>query len=206
MMATVMLVAAALQADTTWVHAGVHVAVFEEAPRRIEWEVVVPGTTEAMWRAWTDAEELATWAGPAAAVDLRPGGDWHVYFDPSAPPGERGGDASAILGYVPGRELRLAAGAPRDFPTVRAEKTEFIVRIEPVGYGHVRMHAVQQGWKQGEEWDRAFAAMAHANAEWLSWLHRRFTDGPLDWTAMMQDFGPGEPAREPPDDPPSEQE
>jgi hypothetical protein len=78
-----MLLAAALQADTTWVHRGVYVAVHEDAPRRIEWEVVVPTTMDQMRKAWTDADELATWAGPAAAVDLPPGGDWHIYFDPA---------------------------------------------------------------------------------------------------------------------------
>lgn len=197
MIATAMLMAAALQADTTWVHKGVHVAVFEAEPRRIEWEVVVPTTMDAMWAAWTEADELATWAGPAAAVDLRPGGDWHIYFNPDAPPGERGGDASRILGYVPGREIRFAAGAPVEFPTVRAEKTEFIVQIEPIGYGHVRVLAIQQGWKQGDEWDRAFDTMAHANAEWLSWLHRRFTEGPLDWEKMMQEFAPPESPADP---------
>ena len=188
MMATAMLVAAALQADTTWVHRGVYVAVHEDAPRHIEWEVVVPTTIDRMWKAWTDPEELATWAGPAAAVDLRPGGDWHIYFDPDAPPGERGGDASSVLGFVPGRELRLAAGAPVKFPSVRAERTELIVRIDPVGYGHVRVHAVQLGWKPGDEWDRAYRAMAHANAEWLSWLHRRYTAGPIDWAVMLGEF------------------
>jgi uncharacterized protein YndB with AHSA1/START domain len=190
MMATAMLLVAAINADTTWIHGGVFVAVFDEDQRRIEWEVIVPTTIGHMWRAWTDPVELATWAGPAAAVDLRPGGDWHIYFDPDAPPGERGGDASSILSFVAENELRLAAGAPLEFPTVRAEKTEFIVRMEPVGDGHVRLHAVQRGWKRGGEWDRAFRAMAHANAEWLNWLHRRFTKGPIDWASMVREFTP----------------
>jgi len=179
------LMATTLQADTTWVHKGVHVAVHDGSNRHIEWEVVVPASVEDVWRAWTDPAELSTWAGPAAAVDLRVGGDWHIYFDPDAPPGERGGDASAILGFVPGRELRLAAGAPIEFPTVRRDKTEFIVRLDPVGFGHTRIHAIQTGWKAGDEWDRAFEAMAFANAEWLSWLHQRFTEGPIDWQKMM---------------------
>jgi uncharacterized protein YndB with AHSA1/START domain len=185
---TAALVATALQADTTWVHKGVHVAVHDGPARYIEWEVVVPASMEEAWRAWTDPAELVTWAGPAAAVDLRLGGDWHIYFNPDAPPGERGGDASAILGFVPGRELRIAAGAPDEFPTVRREKTEFIVRLDPVGLGHTRIHAIQIGWKAGPEWDRAFEAMAFANAEWLSWLHRRFVDGPIDWEQMMMEM------------------
>lgn len=188
MAAAAVLAATLLQADSTWVHQGVHVQTFDDGNRWIEWELVVPATMEEMWAAWTDPEAIATWAGPAAAVDLRIGGEWHVYFDPDAAPGERGSDANTVLGLVPGRELRIEAGAPREFPTVRAEKTEFIVRLDPVGFGHVRVHVVQAGWKRGDEWDRAFRTMAHANAEWLSWLHRRFTQGPIDWSRKMGDL------------------
>lgn len=173
--------APAASPDLAWTHKGVVVFVFEAPPRRAEWEVVVPASPRDVWRAWTEPAELATWAGPAAAVDLRPGGDWHIYFDPTAPEGERGGDASRIVDFVPGRELRLRAGAPREFPTVRREKTDFVVRLEPVGYGHTRILASQSGWKDGDEWDRAFRAITSANAEWLSWLLKRYVEGPIDW-------------------------
>lgn len=172
----------------TWIHAGVRVSCHPGDPRHLEWELVVPAEIDDVWAAWVEAEALATWGGPGATVDLRPGGDWHVYFYPDAPPGERGGDANVVTSFVPSRELRLRAGAPREFPVVRAEKTDLSVRLDPVGFGHVRVHVMQTGWKQGAEWDRAFTTMAHANAEWLSWLHRRFTVGPMDWDRMTREF------------------
>ena len=60
-----------------------------------------------------------------------------------------------------------------------------VVRLDPVWYGPVRVHA---GLEARGEWDRACRAMAHANAEWLSWLHRRYTACPIDWAVMLSEF------------------
>lgn len=43
----------------------------------------VPAPRERVWRAWTDADELATWFWPPsfaaeASMDLRLGGVWHI--------------------------------------------------------------------------------------------------------------------------------
>lgn len=152
--------------------------------RLLTWRVQVAGTPDQVWKAWTDAREMVTWAAPAAEVDLRPGGTWEAQFFPDRPAGERGGDANAILEIGPGRRLVLAAGAPVEFPTVRREKTTFTVRVEPARGEGSMVTATQSGWKAGDEWDRAFVTLAHANAEWLSWLHRRFADGPVDWAEM----------------------
>jgi len=50
---------------------------------------------------------------------------------------------------------------------------------------------MQTDWKQGPEWDRAFATMAHANAEWMSWLHQRFTVGRMDGNRLTLQFATG---------------
>lgn len=168
-------------ADSVWVAGGVAVRMHDGPDRRVEWELFVPASVDAVWRAWTAPQEMVKWAGPAAEVDLRPGGTWEVHFNPERPAGQRGSDANRIVSIVAHRELHIEAGAPLDFPTVRAEKTDFVVRLEPAGFGHTRVVAVQSGWKDGEEWDRAFRYLAGANAEWLGWLEQRFVHGPLEW-------------------------
>ncbi len=168
-------------ADSVWQDRGVAVRMHRGMDRRIEWEIYLPAPVEDVWRAWTVPDEMTTWASPGAEVDLRPGGVWEVHFEPDRPKGQRGSDANTIVSVVPPFELHLKAGAPPDFPTVREEKTDFLVRLEPAGFGHTRLVAIQFGWQNGPEWDRAFAYLADANSEWLNWLHQRFVRGPLTW-------------------------
>ncbi len=174
------------QADSSWYHKGVHVSRYSQAPRKLVWTLVVPASADRAWAAWTDPEEMVTWAGPGAETDLRPGGTWEVHFEPDRPKGQRGSDANRIISITPQRELVIEAGAPREFPTVREEKTRFTVTLEPVGESFTRITAEQTRWREGEEWDRAYAYLAEANAEWLSWLLKRYVEGPIDWAAMMQ--------------------
>lgn len=168
----------------SWTDRAVEVVAMGAPEKSLVWKLEVPATLAEVWRAWTDPAGLAEWAAPAAAVDLRPGGKWEVHFFPDAPEGERGGDANEVVSFVPERELVLRAGAPPEFPTVRREKTTFRVSLTDLGNGRVRVVATQTGWKPGDEWDRAFVALAQANAEWLNWLARRFEEGPIDWSQM----------------------
>jgi uncharacterized protein YndB with AHSA1/START domain len=150
--------------------------------RRLEWELVVPAPVGEVWRAWSTADGIATWAAPAGYVELHAGGAWEAHFAPDRPKGQRGSDANLIVEVVPEQILVIRAGAPVRFPTVRAEKTTFLVTLTPVGEGHTLVRATQSGWKEGAEWDEAFLYLADANAVWLDWLHQRFTTGPIDWS------------------------
>lgn len=167
--------------DSVFRHRSVVTHVQRGEERRLTWELVVPAPVEDVWEAWTTAEGVASWAAPAGYVDLRRGGSWEAHFDPSRPPGQRGSDANEIVDFDPERLLVIRAGAPQQFPTVRAEKTTFYLTLTPVGRHHTLVQGIQSGWKDGPEWDEAFEYLAGANAVWLDWLHQRFTTGPIDW-------------------------
>lgn len=168
--------------DSTFRHRSVVTRVQLGAERKLSWELVVPASVADVWRAWTVGDEVATWAAPGGYVDLRSGGSWEAHFEPDRPRGQRGSDANEIVDYVPGRLLVIRAGAPQRFPTVRAEKTLFVLTLTPVGRHHTLVQASQTGWQEGEEWREAFDYLATANAVWLDWLHQRFTRGPIDWS------------------------
>ncbi len=160
------------------------VTIVRGAERYLDFELVVPGTMAETWRTLMTSEGLAEWAGPAAYVEPHRDGAWDVYFKPEAPKGQRGSE-NRIIGIVPMSTIILEAGAPSQFPTVKAEKTITIFRLEPINAGYTRLNMTQTGWKQGEEWDRAFEYLIDGNAQWLGWLHRRFTEGPLQWEKIL---------------------
>jgi uncharacterized protein YndB with AHSA1/START domain len=149
--------------------------VKQSAPEKaLIFEVAIPATRAAVWRAFTTSEGLSTWLTPGAVVDLRKGGEWTAHF----PGGKTGG--GTILSFVPEQEITMSAMAPEQFPTVRAERTT--ARFEFAGNGESTLvRLVQTGWKSGQEWDQAYDYLAQGNAQMLETLHRRFVSGPIDW-------------------------
>lgn len=150
--------------------------VKQAAPdKALIFEVTVPASRAAVWHAFTTSEGLSTWLTPGAVVDLRKGGEWTAHF----PGGKTGG--GTILNFVPEQEITLAAMAPEQFPTVRAERTT--ARFQFMANGESTLvRLVQTGWKSGEEWDKAYDYLAQGNAQLLETLRRRFVSGPIDWS------------------------
>ncbi len=138
-------------------------------------EVTVPASISAVWQAFTTSEGLSTWLTPGAVVDLKEGGEWTAHF----PGGSTGG--GTILSFVPQKELVLSAMAPDKFPTVRATRTKARFQFEAKGDSTV-VRLTQTGWKDGEEWVKAYEYLTVGNAQLLATLHHRFVNGPIDWS------------------------
>jgi uncharacterized protein YndB with AHSA1/START domain len=138
-------------------------------------EVTVPAPLNAVWEAFTTSKGLSTWITPGAVVDLKEGGEWTAHF----PGGSTGG--GTILSFVPEKELVLSALAPDKFPTVRATRTKARFQFEARGDSTV-VRLTQTGWKEGEEWVKAYEYLTVGNAQLLATLHHRFVNGPIDWT------------------------
>jgi uncharacterized protein YndB with AHSA1/START domain len=149
--------------------------VKRSAPEKaLIFEVTIPASRTAVWQAFTTSDGLSTWLTPGAVVDLRKGGEWTAHF----PGGSTGG--GTILNFVPEQEITMAAMAPEQFPTVRAERTN--ARFEFLAKGSSTVvRLTQTGWKTGEEWEKAYDYLARGNAQMLETLLRRFVSGPIDW-------------------------
>jgi uncharacterized protein YndB with AHSA1/START domain len=138
-------------------------------------EVTVPAARAEVWKGFSTSEGLSSWLAPNAVVDLKPGGDWMVRF----PGGSSAG--GTIVSFVPQKEIVISALAPEKFPTVRAQRTTARFELEDHGTGTL-VRLTQTGWKDGDEWDRAYEYLTAGNAQLLATLHRRFVSGPIDWS------------------------
>jgi uncharacterized protein YndB with AHSA1/START domain len=144
--------------------------------KALRFEVVVPGSIDAVWAAFTTNEGLATWLWRDVRVDARPGGDWLVVF-----PQSTGG--GTILSITPKQQLVIAALAPERFPAVRETRTRAVFEFAAETPASTRVTLVQTGWKTGAEWDAAYDYLADGNVELLTQLHQRFATGPIAWPA-----------------------
>lgn len=138
-------------------------------------EVTVPAPRAQVWKAFATSEGLSSWLAPNSNVELKPGGEWMVHF----PGGSTGG--GNIVSFKPEKEIVISALAPDKFPTVRAERTTARFELEDHGKGTL-VRLTQTGWKDGDEWDRAYEYLTAGNAQLLATLHRRFVSGPIDWS------------------------
>jgi uncharacterized protein YndB with AHSA1/START domain len=144
------------------------------APKQLVIELEIPAPLPQVWDAFATSDGLSTWLTPNATVDLRPGGEWTAHY----PGGKTGG--GTIISFIPQKEMVLAASAPEQFPSVRAERTRAVFEFESQGSATV-VRLTQSGWKTGAEWDRAYEYLVAGDAQLLSTLHRRFVEGPIDW-------------------------
>jgi uncharacterized protein YndB with AHSA1/START domain len=142
--------------------------------KALRFEVIVPGSLDQVWAAFTTNDGLAAWLWRDVRVDARPGGDWLALF-----PGSTGG--GTIVSLAPKRQLVIAALAPDRFPTVRKERTRATFEFAAVTPDSTDVTLVQTGWKAGEEWDAAYDYLADGNSELLNQLYQRFVTGPVVW-------------------------
>jgi uncharacterized protein YndB with AHSA1/START domain len=163
------------QAQTTSTQGAVKVTVTREPAKRLDFEVLVPASQEEVWKAFTTKEGLESWIAPSARVELSVGGIWEVGYQGAQPGG------GTVLSFLPNEMLSLHAMAPEWFPTVRKERTIAVFFFDRVGERQTRVRLSQVGWKEGEEWDKAFAYLSQGNATLLNMLAKRFTNGPADW-------------------------
>ncbi len=143
--------------------------------KALSFEVEIPGSLDEVWAAFTTSDGLSTWLTPQAVVDLRKGGEWTAHF----PGGATGG--GTIIDFTPKTKLVMAAKAPPMFPHVSAERTTATWTFQAAGPNVTLVRLRQTGWKQGEEWDKAYNYLASGNAQLLETLRRRFQSGPIDW-------------------------
>lgn len=176
-MITLLLFALTLQAPAPAAPPPSPVAVTRIAvpEKALQFEVVVPGSIDDVWAAFTTAEGMATWLWRDVRVDLRKGGDWMVLY----PGGKTGG--GTIVALEPKRSLTMTAMAPEQFPTVRETRTSARWTFEAASPTTTKVTLIQTGWKEGREWDDAYEYLATGNATLLRQLHRRFATGPIAW-------------------------
>jgi len=145
--------------------------------------VRVEGTVNApiheVWRVWTTSEGAQEFFAQKANIALRIGGPYEIQFNPKD---ERSGTKGLkILSYAPEEMISFQWNAPPEMPVVRNGGTWVVVEMRPEGTNRTHVTVMHLGWKEGAEWDEAYAHFQQGWGDLMKRLERRFTDGPIDW-------------------------
>ncbi len=163
-----------------------HAITTSAAERAIDKEVVVAATVDDVWDAWTTRAGIVGFFAPDAIVEARPGGAFHIHFDPYAQAGAKGADDMRFLALQPKRMLSFDWNAPPHLPEARSQRTVVVVRLEPVTEKSTRVRLHHTGWGDGGQWDQAYTYFERAWTNVLANLGKRFATGPIDWTEWRE--------------------
>lgn len=144
---------------------------------RVEGDVNAP--VAEVWRVFTTSGGAEEFFAQKANIELKIGGPYEIQFDPKD---ERSGTRGLkILSYLPEEMISFQWNAPPQFPEVRNGGTWVVVEMRPIGAGRTHVTTTHVGWKNGPEWDQAYAHFQSGWSGLMDRLEQRFTDGPIDW-------------------------
>lgn len=104
-----------------------------------------------VWRALTDQQELATWFGRDARVDLCVDGSYEILFLMENPPGQQGGEGNTVLSFSDEQSLHITWNAPPDFGALRNVRTHVRFELGDIDSGST-VRLTHDGWGDGSEW------------------------------------------------------
>ena len=147
--------------------------------RAVRVEATVKAPISEVWRVWTTSQGAEEFFAEKANIRLAIGGPYEIQFDPKD---ERSGTKGLkILSYAPEEMISFQWNAPPEMPEVRNGGTWVVVQMRPEGIDRTRVTLTHYGWKEGAEWDQAYAHFVLGWGDLMKRLERRFTDGPIDW-------------------------
>lgn len=154
--------------------------------RRIVKQVTVKASLDDAWKAWSTTEGIQSFFAPEARIEARPGGAFHVHFNPYAKPGLKGADDMTVLAAQERKMISFTWNSPPYMPVVRSQRTSVQVRFKPLGEKETEVRLVHGGWGEGEKWDESFKYFDTAWGRVLANLQKRFAEGPIDWTDYLK--------------------
>lgn len=152
------------------------------ADRILRAELVLDAPVDTLWKLWTTPEGITSFFAPACHIEPRVDGAFEIFFNPAAPPGEKGGEGLRVVAFEPNARLAFTWNAPPSQPAIRVQRTVVDVRFVPQGPAKTRIVFTHYGWGDGSDWDTAYAYFDRAwNTFVLPNLAWRVANGPIDW-------------------------
>ena len=143
-------------------------AAADPAPTRdIEVSTVVAAPAEAVWRALTEGDQIASWFAPSASAQPGRGGHLTVSWGAGAE------WTSSITGWEPERHLRLV-DQPADGASEEAASMALDYHLTQLD-GATRLDVVNSGLSAAPEWDDTFHMMRNG-WRFFAWNLKHFLE------------------------------
>jgi uncharacterized protein YndB with AHSA1/START domain len=168
-LAAMMSVGAGIETKT-WDDGGVTVSTESTPVKRQDFTLDIPAPVDQVWRSLTTADGIKEYFPAQPNIELKVGGKYELFA----------GSRNHVLTFLPGKMLMTTGSAPPQFPNVRKGGTWGVFQFNPIEGGKAtRLRLTVLGWRDGKEWDDAFAYFVKNNPVFLKMIRKRFISGPL---------------------------
>lgn len=146
-------------------------------------EIIVNAPLQEVWRAFTTTEGLKEWRTPTVRIDFQRGGKLYQHFRKGATLQDDDTIINNILSYLPMVMISFDVPTHLVNPMVGEENRLWsVIQFKELGKNRVQVVESVLGWREGTEWDKAYAFFERGNAFLLNCLQTRFATGPTDWS------------------------
>ncbi|HEY9552257.1 SRPBCC family protein [Allosphingosinicella sp.] len=163
----------------------VNLASETDGTRTLVHEITVPASLEEVWTALATVDGWRTWAVPLAREVPGSPDHFETGYDAGAEPGAASTIEQQWLERTkPYRVVFRTTRTPEGFPHADAYvRVTSSFLLTSVGAAATRVRLTGNGYPAGPAGDALIAFFREGNRVSLRQLHRRFAEGPIDWTA-----------------------
>jgi uncharacterized protein YndB with AHSA1/START domain len=161
-----------------------------DSGRVIRYDFSVAAPVAEVWKAISTTDGLRTFFSSGASIELVTFGHFVHHFTEEAPSGTASLTGNLVLAVQPERLLTLTWDAPPTYPSVRAQRTFFEIRLAPDGADKTRVTFTESGFGDGGEWDGTYEYFRGGWTFVAAALQYRFDVGPINWAQGMPDLLP----------------
>lgn len=156
--------------------AGALYAAAAEPARTLEHVAVIPAPVDAVWTAFTNADEAKQWMVARAEIDLRVGGEMRTSYVADSTLDDDNTIVNRIISYEPQRMLSIRnVRAPASFENAQLfQQTWSVIYFESLGPDRTRVRTVGLGYGEGAEWDDIYRMFEVGNTWVLHELQKHF--------------------------------
>lgn len=148
-----------------WDDDGVTISTSMASVKRQDFTIDMRAPVAQVWRALTTADGIKEYFPGEPNIQLKVGGNYETF------PGVR----NRVLTCLPGKMLMTTGSAPPEFPDARKGGTWGVFQFDPLEGGKAtRLRLGVFGWRDGKQWNDAFAYFVKHNPVFLRMIRTRY--------------------------------
>jgi uncharacterized protein YndB with AHSA1/START domain len=135
--------------------------------RSIVTTIDVNAPVDTVWARWTTEKGIKRFFAAEPHIELTTLGRFDLYFNPSAPEGQRGAENNRVLAWQQNQMLSFTWDAPPTFPDIRKQRTVVIVRFTELPGNKTSVTLTHTGFGNGKDWDTVFGYFGKAWSDFV---------------------------------------
>ncbi len=152
--------------------------------RVLRLDLVVDTSLEAVWKLFTDPEQITTWEVAQVKLDLRMGGSMMTHYKKDATLGGPGTITLGIINYLPMEMITYKVTLTDVFPEKcrnEDDNLQEVLQFKKLAENKTLITSSMLGWETGPEWDDVYNKFDKGNTWTYQQLVKRLHEGPRAW-------------------------